>query len=244
MAIIQPQLLPWDTFGRQSLTLLGAEEYLLQAEFVARRLENADLTKTYRDFHLKVRDTYINPTEYFVAILFVNLISCFELFLQDTAIAVVLKNPKKVGGTTFSLSEILDAPTPDYLVRRAIDQWLNKVMYEKPAEYLKQLTATLAIDETPFGKSWALFIEAKARRDIGLHNDWKCNSIYLKKVKEAGVAPTADAGDRMIPDTKYLKFVSSALVDLAGEITSAVIGKHWPETNIEELTFKFKVDDV
>ena len=99
-----PQLSPLQTFVRQSMTLLEAYAYLLQAQLVAIRNEHADLAKAYEDIHLKVKGSYTDPTVYFLASLFVSVVSGFEIFLQDTATTVVLKNPKKVGSITFPLT--------------------------------------------------------------------------------------------------------------------------------------------
>lgn len=240
----QAQLEPLETFVRQSLTLLEAYAYLLQCQLVARRNEHDDLAKAYEDLQLKVSEDYPDPTIYFLSRLFVSQVSGFELFLQDIATAVVLKNPKKVGGTTFSLSDVLDAANPEMLVRRAIDEWLNKLMYKRPAEYLKDLTAALSIEDEPLQEKWRLFIEAKARRDVGVHNNWKCNAIYLRKTAEIGVSPDAKVGELLIPTADYFRATNNTLIELAVAIFSPVIAKHWPGTDINKLNLNFGVVDA
>lgn len=251
---MKQELAPYDAFGRQALTLLAAYTYLLEAEVIVLRKQRADkentdshqadddertgLAEAYADLNKKVGRSYgDDPTMYFLSRLFVSLVSSFEYFLQDTAVVVVSKNPKKVGGANFTLSEVLDAPTPDALVRRAIDEWLNKLMYKKPAEYLKELTTVLSIDEEKLRVGWSTFVEAKARRDLGVHNEWTCNAIYLRKIAEAGLTTDATVGARMVPDAAYVKRINTALLNLATSLSTLVLEKHWPDSSLEELNF-------
>ena len=177
---------------------------------------------------------------FFLSRLFVSLVSSFEYFLQDTAIVVVSKNPKKVGSSNFTLSEVLDASSTEVLVRRAIDDWLNKLMYKKPAEYLKEFAEVLSINEEPLKARWKTFVEAKARRDLGVHNEWVCNSVYLRKLTEAGVTTEAVVGISMIPDDVYVRKVNLACLDLASRITQLVLDVHWPGTSMNELDFTWE----
>lgn len=64
-----------------------------------------------------------------------------------------------------------------------------------------------------------------------MHNAWKCNSIYVRKLSEAGLPPQLKLGDLALPsDDKYILEVDNALDRLAKGITKQVLAKHWPET--------------
>ena len=56
---------------------------------------------------------------------------------------------------------------------------------------------------------WPQFVEIKARRDIGIHNNWVCNQTYLRKVAEAGLQTSVEAGQSLIPG--YVEYLSGAI---------------------------------
>jgi len=155
------------------------------------------------------------------------LVAAFEYFLQDVLTLIIKVNPKKVGQTEFKLSEILDSAGPDELVRRGIEATLNKLMYKKPLEYLSEIVSLLSISEAPLKAEWPVFVEAKARRDLGVHNGWKCNSTYLRKVTEAGLTPTFTEGEITFPpEDGYFDKVMAALPKLARLIMDGILEKH------------------
>lgn len=87
----------------------------------------------------------------------------------------------------------------------------------------------LSIDEAAIQAVWPRFVEAKARRDLGMHNAWRCNSIYLRKLAESGIASTLKEGESAAPsDDVYVRQVDHALDELADMITKLVMQKHWP----------------
>ncbi len=204
----------------------AAQVYFLKLELGALR-DGGLLKEAHDEFVDKLKPEYDKPSRYFLERSFILLVAAFELFLQDVLTAIITTNPKKVGQTEFKLSEILDSAGTDELVRRSIEATLNKLMYKKPLEYLTDITELLSIDPTPLREKWPLFAEAKARRDLGVHNGWKCNSIYLRKVHEAGVVPTYTAGQSTSPaKDSYFSDVMDSLTDLAYLLMEGVLVKH------------------
>lgn len=193
------------------------------------------LEKAHLNLNESVKDVYKDPGGYFASRLFLAHIGAFELFLQELATAVILRHPKKVGSTQFKLTEILETGDPTALVRRAIEELLNKLMYKKPSEYREELSALLSLDSTLFDPEWTIFVEAKARRDLGIHADWKCNSTYLRKLAEAQIPSPLSAGESAIPvDENYFNDTADALHLLAHKLTEAVILKHWADDAVRE----------
>ena len=106
-------------------------------------------------------------------------------------------------------------------------------MYEKPLDYLNRIASLLSIDQKQLEHLWPIFIEAKARRDVGVHNGWICNAIYLRKTKEAGIKATSKLGDSLLPcDDEYINSVASALDKLADLIADQVSSKHLTNVSI------------
>lgn len=175
----------------------------------------------------KLAPEYSSPKDYFMERSFVMLIASFEFFLQELVHVIVAAYPEKVGKVEFKLSEVLDAGTTAELVRRGIEATLNSMMYKKPVEYLADVARLLSIAPEPFKANWAVFVEAKARRDLGVHNGWRCNEVYLRKVAEIASAPPHVRNEPLSPlPEDYLDIVQNALTSLASDMMDAVIAKH------------------
>ena len=66
----------------------------------------------------------------------------------------------------------------------------------------------------------------KARRDLGVHNDWLVNAVYLRKVKEARLEQAPLPGTRLIPDFQYLTQSIELCDTLVGAIAN-LLGEKW-----------------
>lgn len=218
-----------DAFQRlldECLRFKASELYLAKVQFSA--CQDGGLAKeAYDQFVEHLKPNYASPQEYFVERSFIMLVASFELFLQELLQVIVTAYPKKVGQIEFKLSEIIDAGSPDELVRQAIDTTLNQLMYKKPNEYLTAVANLLSIDADALRGEWLIFAEAKARRDLAVHNGCKCNAIYLRKIKEAGLVSQYKLGERVFPPAPgYLDQVCKTLSNLANVLMDTVIAKH------------------
>ena len=231
-----PQLIPLHAYLRESLAFLSSHVYLLTGELAARQEPNSTFGVSRKALGEKIPKVYGDPLRYFIARLFISHIASFEVFLQDTVVLVAQKNPKKVGAANFTLAEVLDAEDSGVLVRRATDEFLTKLMYKKPSAYLEELCLVLSIDPDPMQQRWKIFVEAKARRDLGVHAAWRCNEVYLRKLKEIEIASTANVGDIMLPPSgPYLDATMNSLNELASQITARVCSVHWPDVDVSQL---------
>lgn len=213
-------------FLRETLMVKAAELYLFQEEIAAREAEG-DLKNQHNEFVELLQPHYDSPRSFFLERIFILLVAAFELYLQDTLAVVIRLNPKKIGDRSFRLLEILDSDDNDLLVRRGIEETLNQMMYKRPQEYLADLVKLLSIDGNSLREDWAVFVEAKARRDLGVHNGWRCNATYLKKVAEVGLTTAFTLGQLALPNEKgYLQKVSDTLSELAHKISQLVAEKH------------------
>jgi len=214
-------------FHDESMTLLQASTYLMKVHSAVLNAPQP-FSEVHSELSQRLAPTYQDPHHYFMSRLFIAYIAAFELYLSNMVTAVVLRCPKKAGSVQFRLAEVLDAGDTETLVRRAIDELLNKMLYKKPLEYLDELAALLSVDKAIFAPGWPVFVEAKARRDLGAHADWTCNATYIRKLHEAGIESTLKLGDSAVPDWRdYTRRVSDALYDLSRLLTAAVTEKHW-----------------
>lgn len=164
----------------------------------------------------------------FAAALFVNLIADVEQFFVSCAATAIRLHPGKVGNEAFRLTEILTTSHVDELIERAADKKLQALMYEKPSDYLSGLCEIVSIDKRELLHLWPEFIEMKARRDLGVHNNWTVNSIYLRKLKEANLPDMLSIGSRITPDFAYLNAASVACGSLVGRMANLMADKWLP----------------
>jgi hypothetical protein len=211
----------FDRFNAANMAYLNAIIFLLEIESIAK--DSASVKEVYSRFEKATANVQQDARTYFRCSLFAVEISAMELFLQDVMKSVILEHPKKIGGLQFRLSEVLDFKSQDELLTRAAEEFQNRVMYKKPMEYLDEIVALLSIDRKPLEKPWKVFVEAKARRDLGVHNRWICNDTYVRKVRETGAKRTARIGTSLTPvDRAYLFRVSSALTKIVASIFKQV----------------------
>jgi hypothetical protein len=152
----------------------------------------------------------------------VSLISYTETYFADVIKAIISHYPKKIGGMTFDITQLVEMSKGE-IIFLASECYLNKLMYKKPKEYLKEFGEIMSIDTTLFENDWTQFIEAKARRDIGVHNAWERNETYLRKVKEAGCHEFEGS---LLPTHEYLSDVMDACDSIVESISQQTKEKY------------------
>lgn len=213
-------------FHGEAIAFWNARAYLISIEMEAVR-GNEPVKRAHDELVASLKPVNVVPENYFKSRLFISLVASFELFLQEIMAAVIVRHPKKVGNVQFKLSEILDSEDRNELVQRAIEEMQNKLMYKKPLEYLSDVADLLSINKSIMSTSWPIFVEAKARRDLGVHNNWLCNQTYMRKLTEAKITTTFSLGDSTLPsDDQYVKSVADTLHSLAQTMTLEIIKKY------------------
>ncbi len=233
-SFVRPELAPVTAFFQETAAFISTQTFILHAERLVRKDPSSALSKRREELNLAIPESYGGWVPYIQARLFIAYVAAFEVFLQDTVLLVVMKHPKKVGATTFALSDVLDAKDDQELVQRAAEELLYKLMYKKPFDYLKGVCEVLSIDPDPLKDNWKTFVEAKARRDLGVHSAWKCNDTYRRKLRDVGLNTSARNGESMLPpqsDEEYLDPMTDALLQLTQDITKQVASVHWPDVD-------------
>lgn len=163
---------------------------------------------------------------FFASTQVIALVSEVEHFFANTVSTALRLYPGKMGSHTFRLTEILAVSSTDELVDRAASATMHELMYEKPLDYLAGLCAILSIEKQSLEIHWPNFVELKARRDIGVHNDWLVNAVYLRKIKEARLEQTPSPGTRLIPNFEYLTHSIELCNSLVGAMAN-LLGEKW-----------------
>lgn len=220
---------PYVTFLKEHSGFTAARLYLIEVAKFSISEPESEINKANEVLMKVLGNDYKNSRNYFTSRLFITYIAGFEIFLQETVAMVIKKNPKRIGSIKFSMTDILDSVNTDQLIERAIQEYLNTLMYKRPSEYLSEICDVLGINKATVECNWEIFIEAKARRDLGVHNAWKCNDIYIRKIKDSGKNSSLTLGENAVPqDDDYLKSVVKAIYSLSQDISREVYKKHWP----------------
>jgi hypothetical protein len=223
------------TYNEAYIFVLEAEQLALnKIKFKKPVDESSGIQKSYVRFveYLGVGD--ICPSKYYRALLFTDLISGMEIFFAELLRAILIKYPHKVGSSKIELKDLIDGMSLNAIIERKADEEIYQLMYEKPEDYLKKICKMLSLDEGKLLPFWPHYIEAKARRDLGVHNEWICNDTYLRKTAKHLFPFEANINDNLMPlDVNYCTSVGHNLLYIAEHIAVMMLEKH---SNGKELT--------
>jgi hypothetical protein len=155
---------------------------------------------------------------------FITLISEFEGFLVDFLRVVVKNHPPKIGNISLKLSEVAECENLDQVIEIGVNKFLNDLVYKKPRDYVEAINDILSTNQSSeLDDLWRKFIELKARRDLGVHNDWKSNETYFRKVTEIGGTPSK--GEFLAPDNDYFVEAVQVVHDLMNKLGAHCVEK-------------------
>lgn len=224
LSIVVP---PYIRFLQGQVTLRKALSFLISAREEAksgnpRLFEMYERIESSEDSH----QAQVSYETFFASTVLIGLVSEVEHFLGNAVSAALRLYPEKMGSRSFRLSDILNVSSNEELINRAASAVLNDLMYAKPLDYLSGLCDILSIRKDPLASHWSRFVEIKARRDLGVHNNWVANEIYQRKVREAQDAEPVAIGTRLIPDFAYV----GGAMDVCDELVKVVadaLGEKW-----------------
>ena len=202
---------------RGESVLAGAVVLALQTELSAR--DDERLNQGLSKLDAALQENGLSVTKYFAGMFLVSKVSQVEQYFVEIVRVVSTHYPRKLGSTEFKLSDILEA-TRDELVARSAEEYITRLTYKRPSEYLGQLAEFLSIDERAIKDTWSPFVEIKARRDLGIHNRWIVNETYLRKLGDAKVTCGLKVGDLICPDIDQLMTIFGHCNDLVNGISA------------------------
>jgi hypothetical protein len=173
------------------------------------------MAKNIPDFHQN--HPIINIPEYRVisfldGLTLMATISEVEAFFQDLIVAILIKYPEKIRKSTIDLKSLLELNSIDDVKRVAAERFTSEMMFKRPSEYKRDIASVISLGDGLLNDGWSVFIEAKVRRDLGVHNGWVVNDGYRAKIKEVGVSPPV--GRELSVDHPYLDRVRTNCIGL------------------------------
>lgn len=162
------------------------------------------------------------------SLVFQQQVALFEHFLFDALRLLLIAEPKRLPrAKKIEYSVVVGAATTEDLLRELVDRELNELRYKTVAEWFEYYD-TLVNGVSPTADEVHGLAEAKATRDLLVHNKGIVNRVYLRK---AGIKARAAEGAQIPLDNKY----STAIWDLIavvvahiGDVLDAKVGGRAP----------------
>lgn len=148
-----------------------------------------------------------------------SLVSAFEEFLTESMSMALVHHPLKITNKNVDFKLLFEL-SKEEIIDLKVKEHINQIMYKAPRDYLKSLCDILSIDEKIISEEFNKYIEVKARRDLGVHNGWRINDIYIEKVKATGADITSEKV--LKPDVSYCIDAFGICMKLVKSITNSV----------------------
>lgn len=148
--------------------------------------------------------------------LFVAAVTETEAALGAVARAVLWAFPPKIAKKQIAGDDVL-ALSPRERIARLVEEDLRSAFYGKPDDYWKRVAGLISLPETRLASERDAFIEAKATRDLGMHNEWSINSVYLSKAGSAarsGIGASSWDPGHLHPSKTYLDATLTSFASL------------------------------
>jgi hypothetical protein len=200
---------------------------LLQSfNLVSQAVIHCDLSEDFKKevlgFDKFLNNLNLDIDTYFSCMLLINLISITEGYFVDIVKEILTLYPEKIGKEKLELKDVL-CLTRDEIILSSAEKYIDGIMRKRPKEYLSEIGKILSIGEIELTEDWKKFIEAKARRDIGVHNNWIINETYKRKIEEIGIQ---DLPSSIIPDFNYIHDLCKFCLRIVDDIRKKIDKKY------------------
>ncbi|MEP8732940.1 hypothetical protein ABKV75_21800 [Enterobacter hormaechei] len=153
---------------------------------------------------------------------FSSLVSAFENYLIEMLALALKTHPHKIAKESVDLKKVIELSREEIILFKA-NEYINQIMYKTPKDYLKSLSNILSLSEESISPAFNMYIEIKARRDLGVHNNWRKNEIYERKIAEAKISPPTT--NTLSPNLEYYKYAFTVCSFLVQKISNQTCEK-------------------
>ena len=151
---------------------------------------------------------------------FQQFVSVFENYILDLLRLWLAAYPRSMNKKQVEFEAILDAPDKAAITKLVVDRELIEVLYGRPSDWFAYLESRTGISCPP--DEVERFTEAKASRDILVHNRGIANATYVQKAGKLARYKDGEAID--IPE-QYHRQVWELLCKFVGDISDRMIAK-------------------
>jgi hypothetical protein len=152
---------------------------------------------------------------------FQEFISIFENFFFDLLRLWLMAYPQNLIGKKVDFKAVLDAPDKDSIALHVVNKELNEVLYERPTGWFAYLEDRAKLG-CPTADEIDRFAEAKASRDVLVHNRGIAGKIYEAK---AGKLARYKDGQRIDIPEHYHRETWELICKVVADVSNAAITK-------------------
>ena len=152
---------------------------------------------------------------------FQQFIAIFESFFFDFLRLWLTAYPQSLGKKMIDFKAILDAPDKDAITQAVVTKELIEVLYDRPAEWFNYLNSKAKLG-CPTDDEIAQLAEAKASRDVIIHNRGIVNDVYLSK---AGPRKRFELGKRLEITEAYHRQTWNLFRKIVADLCDAALAK-------------------
>ena len=152
---------------------------------------------------------------------FQQFLSIFESFFFDLLRLWLLAYPQSLSRKPVDFKTILDAPDKDAIILLVVNKELNEILYERPTRWFAYLEERAKLG-CPTGNEIERFAEAKASRDVLVHNRGVVSKAYVSK---AGRLARFKEGDRIDLPEDYHQATWELIRKIVTDICATAIAK-------------------
>ncbi|MFQ2147348.1 hypothetical protein ACK33U_01865 [Aeromonas jandaei] len=161
--------------------------------------------------------------DYFLSFVHQNQISLFEHLFFDLLKILLSKQPQSLSGKKqIDYSTIFESESKDALIDKLIEREINEIKYKGVGDWFDYLYRLVSIPKLP-EDMMSKIAEAKASRDILVHNNGIVNHIYIHK---SGNASRFSIGEKIDISGHYTRDVWVLLSESLLHIVDALILKY------------------
>lgn len=147
---------------------------------------------------------------------FCQFIETFDGFCFDLMRIWLMNDPRSIGSHQVTLKEVLEAERTEDIVLHVVNKTLNELSYKRPKDWFDFLKVRTSIDVLSI-QEIERFAEAKATRDILIHNRKIANQTYVSK---AGKAARFVSGETVEVSDQYHATTWNLLQELIKKLVS------------------------
>jgi hypothetical protein len=160
-------------------------------------------------------------TEQLTEATFQQFISIFENFYFELLRLWLTAYPQNLGKKMVDFKSVLELPDKDAITQLVVRKELNEVLYDRPTEWFTYLEDKVKVG-CPSTEEITRIAEAKASRDLLIHNRGIVNKIYKSK---AGNLARFQEGDKIDIPEYYHRETWELIRKVISDVSDAAIAK-------------------
>lgn len=148
-------------------------------------------------------------------------VSVFESFMADFLRLWIAAHPNQLRDRKVDMVDVLAAPDKEAIVQAVVDRKVADILYERPANWFRLVPDRAGVP-CPAADAVARFAEAKATRDVIVHNRGVVGRAYLDK---AGPLARFVDGERVEVPAPYTRDLRDTLLRIVADVADASIAR-------------------